>query len=39
LIGVGNSATIFCIGLLGGYISRTFDNSKRRPTFIVLRKY
>ena len=39
LIGIGNSATIFCIGLLGGYISRTFDNSKRRPAFLVLKKY
>jgi hypothetical protein len=38
LVGLGNSATIFCIGLLGGYISRTFDNSKQRPNFIVLRK-
>ena len=39
LIGLGNSAIIFCIGLLGGYISRTFDNSKQRPNFIIQRKY
>lgn len=39
LVGLGNSAIIFCIGLLGGYISRTFDNSKQRPNFIIQRKY
>jgi glycosyltransferase involved in cell wall biosynthesis len=39
LIGLGNSAMIFCIGLLGGYVSRTFDNSKQRPNYIIQRKY
>ena len=39
LTGWGNSAIIFCIGLLGGYISRTFENSKQRPNFIIQRKY
>ena len=39
LIGLGNSAIIFCIGLLGGYVSRTFDNSKQRPNYIIQRKY
>lgn len=32
---LGSSVTILSLGIVGNYISRTFDNSKGRPTFLV----
>jgi len=39
LIAFGNAVTISGVGILGGYIFRTFDNSKGRPKFIVQDDY
>lgn len=36
LTAFGQGATLSSIGILGGYLSRTFDNSKRRPRYIVM---
>ena len=35
LISVGQSLVLFSIGLIGGYIVRTFENSTDRPHFII----
>jgi hypothetical protein len=35
LISVGQSLVLFSIGLIGGYIVRTFENSTGRPNFII----
>lgn len=30
--------TIFCIAILAGYVTRTFDNTKKRPIYIIERR-
>ena len=35
LIVLGNGVTYFFLGIIGGYVYRTFQNSTRRPNYII----
>jgi dolichol-phosphate mannosyltransferase len=35
LSALGHSVTILGLGILGGYIHRSFENSKGRPRFVI----
>lgn len=39
IVMIGFSAVISSLGIVGGYLYRTFDNSKGRPLFIVRDEY
>lgn len=39
IVMIGFSAVISCLGIIGGYLVRTFENSKGRPLFIVEHHY
>jgi hypothetical protein len=39
LSALGHSVTIMGVGIMGGYIHRSFENSKGRPKFIIEHVY
>ena len=39
LFALGQSLTLFSIGILGGYIYRAFENSTGRPNYVVRKTY
>ncbi len=39
LIAFGQSLLLFSMGIIGGYVSRGFENSTGRPNYIVARKF
>lgn len=38
LICIGQSILLLSIGILGGYVSRTFENGTRRPNYIISKR-
>lgn len=38
LICIGQSILLFSIGIIGGYVSRTFENGTRRPHYIISKR-
>jgi dolichol-phosphate mannosyltransferase len=39
LSALGHSVTIMGLGILGGYIHRSFENTKGRPRFVIEKVY
>ena len=39
LIAFGQSLLLLSMGIIGGYVSRGFENSTGRPNYIVARKF
>jgi hypothetical protein len=35
LISLGQSIVLFSIGIIGGYVSRSFENSTNRPNYVI----
>jgi hypothetical protein len=35
LFALGQSLTLMCIGIVGGYLYRTFENSTNRPNYVI----